>query len=64
MRRIGIAGKILGCVYITLGCLALSFVALGCVLTEQQRDQLQLFGVSLTLFGLGSALLLSSRDRC
>ena len=59
----GIAVKILGSIYIGLGCLALIPVVLGGELTEQQRDQLQLVGISLALIGLGFAILLSSRDR-
>ena len=59
----GIAGKMLGCIYISFGCLALLSAALGGELTEQQKDQLQLFGIGLALFGLGFAFLLSSRDR-
>ena len=59
----GIAGTILGCIYISLGCLALLSAALGGELTAQQRDQLQLGGISLALVGLGFAILLSSHDR-
>lgn len=55
--------RILGCFYIALGCLALIPAALGGALTEQQRDQLQLSGISLALFGLGFAFLLSSGRR-
>ena len=33
----GIVGKILGCIYIILGCLALLSAALGGELTEQQK---------------------------
>lgn len=59
----GIVGKILGCIYIILGFLAVIYGGLGIEITEQQRDQLQWFGVGLALGGLGLTLLLSSRDR-
>ena len=59
----GIAVKILGCIYIGLGFLAVISGALGGQLTERQRDQLQLFGIGLALAGLGLTLLLSPRDR-
>ena len=59
----GIAVTILGCIYIIVGCLALIPVVRGGELTDQQRDQLQLTGISLALVGLGFAILLSSRDR-
>ena len=59
----GIAVKLFGYLYIILGCLTLLSAALVGELTEQQRDQLQLFGIGIALAGLGLAILLSSHDR-
>ena len=59
----GIAVKLFGYLYIILGCLALLSAALVGELTDQQRDQLQLFGIGLALAGLGVAILSSSSDR-